>query len=279
MKECSDALASHLAGEVTRLATLWKLTRRDEVVMGFTDHDRDLVVDGVTYRAASGFTPTSVASSSGLAVDNLDIQSVLDSDDIGDSDLRSGVYDYATIEVMLVDHGAPEAGTLFLRKGTLGEVKLSGQTFVAELRGMAQAFANQIGQLYSPTCRADLGDARCGIDLTGITVAGTVGHVSSRRSFHDPARGEADGWFRYGLLTWTSGANAGSSMEVRWFRAGTFELFLPMPKPVAAGDLYSVQAGCDKLFATCRDKFANAKAFRGEPHVPGNDFLAAPADR
>lgn len=34
-------------------------------------------------------------------------------------------------------------------------------------------------------------------------------------------------------------------------------------------------ATCDKRFATCRDRFANAPAFRGFPDIPGDDFLAA----
>ena len=273
MKDCGESLGLHLAEDVTRLASLWRVTRTDGTEMGFTDHDRDLVVDGLTYKAASGFTPTTVASSSGMSVDNLDIQSVLDSADISEADLRAGVYDYATIEVLLVDHGNPDGGTLYLRKGTLGEVKMSGPTFVAELRGMAQVFSKKIGQLYSPTCRADLGDDRCGIDLTAISVKGVVQTVHSQRSFTDPARIQLDGWFRNGLLSWTSGANAGLCMEVRSFADGRFELFLPMARTIAPGDGYEVQAGCNKLITTCRDKFANAAAFRGEPHVPGNDFL------
>ena len=279
MKDCSVSLAGHLAEDVTRLASLWRVTRTDGTEMGFTDHDRDLVVDGLTYKAATGFTPTTVASSSGMSVDNLDIQSVLDSDDISEADLRAGIYDYATIEVMLVDHGAPDGGTLYLRKGTLGEIKMSGPTFVAELRGMAQAFSNQIGLLYSPTCRADLGDARCGVDLTAITAKGVVQTVYNRRSFHDPVRKDPDGWFRNGLLSWISGANTGLCMEVRSYAAGTFELFLPMATAIMPGDGYEVQAGCNKLFETCRDKFDNAASFRGEPHVPGNDFLTRAAGR
>ena len=42
MKTISAGLAQHLAGEVTTLATCWKITRRDSVVLGFTDHVFDL---------------------------------------------------------------------------------------------------------------------------------------------------------------------------------------------------------------------------------------------
>ena len=46
-----------------------------------------------------------------------------------------------------------------------------------------------------------------------------------------------------------------------------------MPEPIAAGDTFNVTAGCDKRFATCRDRFDNAVNFRGFPHIPGNDFV------
>ena len=44
---------------------------------------------------------------------------------------------------------------------------------------------------------------------------------------------------------------------------------------IAPGDAFIVTAGCDKLFATCRDRFANVVNFRGFPHIPGNDFVTS----
>jgi uncharacterized phage protein (TIGR02218 family) len=38
-----------------------------------------------------------------------------------------------------------------------------------------------------------------------------------------------------------------------------------------------VTAGCDKGFASCRDRFANVLNFRGFPHMPGNDFVVRAA--
>ncbi len=279
MRPCSAALTAHLGAEVTSLATLWRLTRRDGSVMTFTDHDRDIAFDGLTYQARSGFTPTTVVSAAGLAVDNLDIQSVLDSADIGEDDLLAGVYDGAIVEILVVNHADPGMGALHLRKGVIGEVRLSGQGFVAELRGLSAALGQTIGQLYSPSCRADLGDDRCRVSSSAYTVGGSVGSVIDRRSFVDATRGEAEGWFANGLLRWTSGANAGAEMEVKGFAGGRFELLLPMPRAIAVGDGYRVQAGCDKRFATCRDRFGNQRNFQGEPHVPGTDYLFAAAGR
>jgi hypothetical protein len=58
MKSISPALAARLASGTTTLALCWKLTRRDGVVLGFTDHDRDIAFDGVVYEATTGFTAT-----------------------------------------------------------------------------------------------------------------------------------------------------------------------------------------------------------------------------
>ena len=53
------------------------------------------------------------------------------------------------------------------------------------------------------------------------------------------------------------------------------DLWQAMPQPIAAGDTFTVTAGCDKRFATCRDRFANGVNFRGFPHIPGNDFVTS----
>jgi hypothetical protein len=65
----STTLKTHLTAEVTTLALCWKVVRKDGVTSGFTSFSRDLVVDGITYKASTGFTPTAIETSAGLAVD------------------------------------------------------------------------------------------------------------------------------------------------------------------------------------------------------------------
>src|SRR5262249_3511237 len=91
----------------------------------------------------------------------------------------------------------------------------------------------------------------------------------------------ATDWFTRGLLTFTSGANAGRAFEVKRHAAGvgvvTIELW---QEPVAvpqAGNGFAATAGCDKQLGTCAAKFANTVNFRGFPHMPGNDFVTAVA--
>ena len=83
--------------------------------------------------------------------------------------------------------------------------------------------------------------------------------------------------FTAGKLTFTSGANADFAVEVKTHRLTLdgvlIELWQKTPEPIALSDPFTVTAGCDKRFSTCRDRFANGGNFRGFPHIPGNDFV------
>lgn len=275
MKTISTALAAHIAGEVTTLATCWKLTRRDSAILGFTDHDQDIVYSGVTYKAATGFTPTALQNSGSLKVDNLEVDGMLSAGSITEADILAGLYDFAEITIFQVNYNDLSQGDLKLRRGWLGEVSLYQQQFVAEVRGLTQAFSQNMGQLYSSSCRATLGDTRCKINLASYTVTGTVTSVVSNLQFSDTARTETTDLYSAGKITFTSGANNGLSMEVKQYinsgSGGQITLTLPMPYTIAVGDHYSLSQGCDKNISTCYARFNNVVNFRGEPQVPGLD--------
>ncbi|MCB2081362.1 MAG: DUF2163 domain-containing protein [Hyphomicrobiales bacterium] len=273
MKSISTALNTHLEGEVTTLATCWKITRRDSTVLGFTDHDQNITFESQLYVASGGFTPSAIAGSTDLAVDNLDVEGVLEDSSITAEDLLAGVYDFAEIEIFMVNYTDLTQGRLWLRRGWLGEVRVDRQRFVAEVRGLTQALSRTIGELFSPSCRAKLGDGRCKVNLASHTVTGTLTSVTDNRSFADSSRTEAAGTYDYGKITFTGGANSGLSMEVKTYSPSNIVLVLPMPYTVTAGDTYSLYAGCDKTLETCVSRFSNAVNFRGEPHVPGIDRM------
>jgi hypothetical protein len=85
--------------------------------------------------------------------------------------------------------------------------------------------------------------------------------------------GGNSGYFDYGLMTMTSGLSSGFAMEVKSYAPGQIVLQLPFPYALEVGDTYSLTAGCDRSFTTCRDRFSNQLNFRGEPYVPGLDKL------
>jgi uncharacterized phage protein (TIGR02218 family) len=279
MRSIPVALKSKLDSGVTTLARCHVLRRRDDVVMGFTDHDRDLVVDGVVCRAGSGLSASEATTRLGLQVDGAELFGALADDSLTDDDLAAGRWDAARVDIWLVDWSEP-ALNLLLASGTVGEVRREGFAFVAEMRSIADRLAQDSGRLYTATCSADLGDARCGVDLDApahkgsgsvIALAGTSSLAVAGLDGFD------DGIFTAGRLVFTSGSNAGLAVEVKAHRvdggAVTLLLWQAMPQPIATGDAFAVTAGCDKRFATCRDRFANTVNFRGFPHIPGNDFV------
>jgi len=65
-----SGLLEHLKTGVTTTCRCWALTRRDGVVMGFTDHDRLLTFEGVAFRPDTGLSALAVQQTTGLSVDN-----------------------------------------------------------------------------------------------------------------------------------------------------------------------------------------------------------------
>jgi uncharacterized phage protein (TIGR02218 family) len=278
MRTIPPAVQAKLDSGVTTLCRCWIVTRRDSVTQGFTDHDEDVVLDDVICRAGTGLSGSEATQTLGLAVDTSEFSGALSDDSLNENDLAAGRYDAALVELWLTDWSEPDLRVL-LAKGTLGEVRREGTAFTAELRGLSQQLAKETGRLYAAACSADLGDARCKIDLNDPTFhgAGTVAAVSATSSF--TANGlDAfdDGWFTQGKLTFAGGPNVGLSVGVKAHRksgAVTLDLWQAMPEPIAAGDAFTVTAGCDKRFSTCHDKFDNVVNYRGFPHIPGNDFV------
>lgn len=273
MKSVGSSLLAHMQSEVTTLATCWKVTRRDGQIFGFTDHSGNLVISGITYLASTGYTATAIKSSAALNVDNLDVQGALDSSTITDEDLLAGLWDFAEVEIFLVNYEDTSMGVMNLRTGNIGNVQTGRGLFVTELRGMMQRLQQAVGRLIMPACNADLGDARCGINLDVFSNGKASTSVTTRtnnRQFSASGLGQATGWFDGGLLTFTGGENDGLSMEVKSFTSGgAILLFLPMPFDVAVSDTFTITAGCDKSHSTCNSKFSNTINFRGFPHLPG----------
>jgi uncharacterized phage protein (TIGR02218 family) len=270
------ALQTHLESGTTTLAMCWKISRTDGVVLGFTSNDVDIDYGGVTYQGAFSGTITNIRQTSDMAVDNLDVEMILDSSAISEADLAAGLYDFADIEIFLINYEDTSQGIVKGIKGKLGKTDTRDVTARVELRSMAQFLQQVVGEICTPTCRADLGDSACGVDLGTYTVSGTITGVDDRENFYDSARTEANDYFNYGLLTWASGsANEGLSMEVKDYvlSTGKFTLVQAMPYDILVGDGYDVSAGCDLLPDTCKDKFSNYDNFQGEPDVPGTDKM------
>ncbi|MFP5075725.1 DUF2163 domain-containing protein [Rhizobium sp. YIM 134829] len=281
MRRLPTSLAAHLAGDATTLCQCWRVTRRDGVVIGFTEHDRDLTVDGTLFRAASGFRASEAEAALGLAIDAGEVAGAFSSEAISEADVAAGRFDGARVEVWLVNWAAPDQATL-LRVQEIGEVRRAGMSFRAELRGLTHRLNEPRGRVYGRRCDANFGDARCGLSLSVRQEVGTILSVAGPTALKVGGLNAPEGSYRFGVIELLDGPAAGFVADLddedRLGTVALLSLFLPPAVPPAPGDRVRVTFGCDKSFRTCRDLYDNAVNFRGFPHLPGSDFSYGYAD-
>ena len=258
-----------LRAEVVTLAWCWRLARRDGVVIGLTSHDRDLMVGGILYRAAPGMKPSALETSDRLDTATMDLEGAIASDAIAARDLDAGRWDGAELALFVTDWSAADAAPVTVARGSLGAIERRGAAFAAELQGVTRRLDRPVCPATSPSCRAELGDRACRVDLAPRTHVRRVVAVDGRAVTLDAA---ADG-MGFGELTWMEGANCGLTSPVIAADAAILHLAEAPPFFPAAPVRVRLVEGCDRQLATCRDRFANAVNFRGEAHLPGNDLL------
>jgi uncharacterized phage protein (TIGR02218 family) len=278
MKTLVNGLQEHLDTGTTTLCNCWRVSLRTGERLGFTDHDVSLTFDGTTFEAQAGFTGSDIESSLGLAVDNLEASGALASPTLTEDRLHAGDFDHAKVELWRVNW-QNSAQRLMLRAGHLGEVTAGSAAFTAELRGLSHLFNQTQGRIYQYGCDADVGDARCGLNLEQAAYRGTgsIAAIENASLVVSGLATFASGWFTRGNVTWESGTNAGRVIAIRSHRLlGTLarlNLWATLPFAPSIGDAVTLRAGCDKQLATCKSKFGNAVNYRGFPHMPGNDFI------
>lgn len=290
-----------LAQTVTHWTLCWRFEDKQGRVYRQTSLDRDVevsrgIVAGVdldgTYSSITAIQSTTMRQSADLAVDNLDIDALLDEFGITADAVRAGIFDGVQYLIFLVNWENPENSGIIVKSGVIGNIKsFAREIATMELRGLAQYLQQNILEQTSLTCRAELGDSKCGIDLSDYTVTGIVDTVTNRRVFDailDVGSIETPGWFVGGRLTFTSGENDGFTMRVKvdsftdssgdLEMLGHFELYDTFPGDIEPGDTFTVTAGCNKQHSVaadgavtgdCVNKFDNLLNFRGEPFIPG----------
>jgi uncharacterized phage protein (TIGR02218 family) len=263
------AFIDHL---LTTIAFCWRLERRDGVALGFTTHDRDLVIDGLVYRAAPGMVPSAVSIGDGFDAGTLDVSGALTSDAIAADDLAAGRWDGAGVFLFACDWENGGAA-LPLARGEFGDFSAKGAGFEAELRGPAALLERAAVEQTSPECRAELGDKRCRVDMAPRRRVTRVVAVPEEALVEVADASALVGAYAYGRLRWLTGVNSGLESAIVASDAALLTLREAPPRPAAAGDLVEISEGCDKSFATCIGRFGNGANFRGEPHLPGMDLL------
>lgn len=282
MKTFPSGLLTHIQQGQTTLTTLFKVTRRDGTVLGFTEHDVDIVSGGVTYLSTSSYSRFNLNEGDDASAKTTELIGAIDSI-ITRDDLQRRLYDGAAFQLLLANWATIANGTGILCTGTFGPVSIEEFQFRVELRGLAYRLTFIGGKVCGPGCRTDFGSSKCapgGVLADGTTINSllqTGGIVVST----DGARtivfsgltnpNKPDG----GNLTFTSGSNNTLSSEIKHIDWGTSTITLRPDAmrlvDVAPGDTFSYMPDCDKIFFTCVTSYANGLNYDGEPGAMNPD--------
>jgi uncharacterized phage protein (TIGR02218 family) len=256
--------------ELDTVATFWRVYRRDGVALGFTSHDRDLTFGGIRHRAAPGMVPAAIRLTADLANDSAEVEGALSHDTIREADLAAGLFDEAAIAIGAVDWRSLEHHTLYT--GELGMIADDRRGFSAVLRSAKHVLERDLVPRTSPTCRAAFCGPGCGLAASRFTqvlpLAGLDLDFNRVRFAGIAAADHLDG-----LLRFRDGPQTGISFGIVSADGDWLMLDRPLAAGTAVGTLAELREGCDHTIATCSTRFGNARNFRGEPFLPGNDLL------
>src|SRR5690348_9930077 len=99
MRPLPEALLSHYQQPLTTLTRCARIERQDGKVIGLTEHDQDLVFEGVVYHSAAGYQSTALQTSHQLAVGTVEIEGILQAAGVAQQAIVAGLFDFAAIEL------------------------------------------------------------------------------------------------------------------------------------------------------------------------------------
>lgn len=264
-----------------RLATCWKIERKDGYAIFVTDHNTSLTVYGDVYSPAGGFNSSVVRREFGMKTDDTEYEGLVTSDLITHEDLFAGKYSRSKVTEYVVDWrypwAAPQITAVYWIKG----LSFDEEVWKAEVAGLSYVLQQPAGSNYSRQCRVRLYSAKCGVlESAYRTSNATVDTVTSRRIFAATSGSISgsfvDDYFKYGKIVWKTGDNVGIECEVKEYTqtGRIIELQMSLPFDVQSGDLFDISAGCahtQQGTHGCKLKFNNLVNYRGFREIPGTD--------
>lgn len=269
-----------LEQKVHRFCTCWRITRKDGVILRFTDHSNKLTFGGETFTPVGGFSASARSKSGDFGGRDLELFGSVTSSAILSTDLREGRYNNATLDEYQIDWRYPWAGEIQHSKYIIRTTKYSNEQWEATIESIMSELDLTVGEVYSRNCKLDLGDAKCKVNIAALKASNaSVDSVVDRLNFtasHATFAGKALDYWKFGLITWKSGSNINLTTEVRSStvpsgNACTFSLQLRTVLDIVASDTFDITPGCEKTETVCKSKFNNYVNFRGYTFIPGSD--------
>jgi uncharacterized phage protein (TIGR02218 family) len=279
IKPVSAEFATQLTGSVLTLRRLWRLTAIGHDTLFYTDHDLDIDYDGETYVSEKTFEASAISNQLGTGQANFEITTLL-TEAITKAQVEGGIYSGARVEVDAIFHDHIDYGVMPLFTGAVTGCSVPYKfQAIFSCNGFAGTGQHNFTEMYSPTCRAEFCDSRCSLDIADFTDSGTVTAVAGIHTFNASGIGADLNQYALGYVTWVTGPNEGRRTEVQSSGGTQVRLLIKPPFQIEVGHTFTISQGCDKTIVTCEERYDNKVNFRGEPYVPGSDYIKAPTKK
>ncbi len=264
------------------MADLYSFTTNGGTTLNYSGAPAPLTFSGVTWQLGPALERGKISTKLGVEVATLEI--TISS---GPNDTVNGVpwvqfilglgLDNGTLvlhRAFLANWAAPYTivGTLIAFSGRVTSIKDVSDTSMTMTVSswLVLTNVNMGPDVFQAPCLNTLYDGACLANKASFTTTGAVAGSAMTTTSFDTNLTAADAYYSQGQMTFTSGANAGLSRAVKAYlnAAGAITLVLPLPAAPAAGDAFTISAGCDLTMATCTSRFNNLIHFRGQPFTP-----------
>jgi len=277
MRTVTGTFQTILNAESANLCHIVYLELKTKPPLYLTSSDRDVSDGANTYLAAGGLTLSNIRNSAHDLSQNVELIVQEHVNGVTRADIEAGEYDDIYVEVDFIDWSSPTAGYMIAFAGYTTEVSVGTDGFITiQVDGDTSKTRPLAGEVYSPSCRNELGDSLCQFNINStrfdFTVQGTP--APTQFKFGTDAV-EANNYWTDGIVEWTTGFNAGLFFDIRRYTQtnGLTRLWTRTPYTIVAGDTGYLYQGCPKTVKACRDTFDNLLNFRGEPYLPPSDVL------
>lgn len=257
---------------------------------GYTSHDRDLTIDGLTYYSNSNILPSAIPTTLSLPQMSSDVRIIFEVARFTEEKVRTHYYENATYRMFAVNRAGDLTQQVDLMGGRFGKVDVDQTGATIELQDWGSLVNMPQGYITSQLCQAmefgrgfcyndpalgGLGDGPNADDSAHHRVALVSSSITSARQFVlDNIVGStpANDWANDGVLEFVTGNNAGIRERVkRWYDTGEVILALPLPYLPEEGDDVILYEGCDRTWdgtRGCKSKNNTLNAHMMHPFIP-----------
>lgn len=246
-----------------------KITGENEEFL-YNSYYKNLNLNGKTYQSGYLVNLSEIESTNSFSNDNLEINIWLNCKLLEQIN-GSGFDSKGEVEIYLINsENENEAEPIW--KGHVGQFTICGSVIKIEARGVTYRLNNLVTKCYSPTCRAQLGDADCQVNIKDFTENAKVSKLSGKGIYLDLAY-EKLVKLKNAKIKFISGKASGEVFQVKNVISGKVTFYSNQGFKLRIGDEVEISPSCDKNFQTCCNVFDNAVNFRAEPHLPGFDEI------